>query len=428
MLTLKRILVISHNSISNTGSMGKTLAALFDEFKQDYLYQLYFHSYSSNVKMCNSSYEITDKNVLKSLFSFKTPGGLKKWENVKPENESVNNAWKSIYIYGRERNAVKLFARDIMWKCSRWDSKKLNNWIKAIQPDVIFYAAGYSMFSMDIAIKISQRYNIPLITYFCDDYYDFDFGGKYDAFIAKLRLKLYKKKVAELVAKSADMVFISESMRDKYDELFKKRGQVIMTPYTFKGKEKTGAAIPFIISYAGSVGNNRWKTILKIGMALDEINANGTRGMLDVYSNIEFDYISDELSNCNSIRLKGFVGADKLRDVYANTDFLLHAEPFSEADIVRIKHSVSTKIADSLASQRRFIAVGPSGIASIDYLKNNNAAYVIDNPDDILLKLKMILDDPTMSKEIVDNAAELAEKNHNKEKNYIKLKEIFENV
>ena len=51
------------------------------------------------------------------------------------------------------------------------------------------------------------------------------------------------------------------------------------------------------------------------------------------------------------------------------------------------EHGSWTKIPEYLSSQKPIIAIGPSGIASIDYLKNNNAALVLDDFNQLYYKV-----------------------------------------
>ena len=75
-----------------------------------------------------------------------------------------------------------------------------------------------------------------------------------------------------------------------------------------------------------------------------------------------------------------------------NSDLLIHAESFDNEFKQIVKNSISTKIADSLASGVPIVAYGPEGIASIDYLIKNeqpNASFFIDNKT-TKLALKML--------------------------------------
>ena len=74
------------------------------------------------------------------------------------------------------------------------------------------------------------------------------------------------------------------------------------------------------------------------------------------------------------------------------------------------------------------IAYGPEGIASIDYLKENKAAYVITRPEDLESGLTKILTNKDLREQIVRNARALAIKNHNAEVNPKKVRMWLEQV
>lgn len=74
------------------------------------------------------------------------------------------------------------------------------------------------------------------------------------------------------------------------------------------------------------------------------------------------------------------------------------------------------------------IAYGPEGIASIDYLKENNAAYVITRPEDLESGLTEILTNAALREQIIKNARALAERNHNADVNPKKVREWLENI
>ena len=74
------------------------------------------------------------------------------------------------------------------------------------------------------------------------------------------------------------------------------------------------------------------------------------------------------------------------------------------------------------------IAYGPEGIASIDYLKENNAAYVITRPEDLESGLTEILTNAALREQIIKNARALAARNHNADVNPKKVREWLENI
>lgn len=421
----KRVLVISHNAFSTTNNMGKTLKALFNTFDKSKLAQLYFHSADSDIDMCTTSFRITDKDVVKSIFTRRKCGTCIDNDNTIEGNNKKSNITHKI---GQKRNATKHLIRDFVWKVGNWKTTELMQWVEEFQPEAIFYASGYAMFSFDIAIYLSKKFNIPLITYFCDDYYDVDYRTGSNKLIAAARLNLFRKKVSEIVKQSSELIFISTTMMNKYNELFNKKGKVLMTPYSFSINEPKKSDDVITLSYLGSVQSNRWMVLRKIGEALEKINKDGIKIKLDIYSMLDDEEVKSKLSIKNAMNFKGSINSEQVKEVYKKSDVLLHVESFLEDDVERVKHSVSTKVADCLASNRAFFVVASNEIASVKYLKENNAAYIIDNEEKILTLLKEYFIDNKIDNKIINNAKVLANKNHNSVNNANMMKKIINDL
>ena len=96
---------------------------------------------------------------------------------------------------------------------------------------------------------------------------------------------------------------------------------------------------------------------------------------------------------------------------------VIHTESFDEQMQHMVRFSVSTKIAESLMYGPCLLAYGPEGIASIDYLKEHNAAYVITDQDDPETALRKFLNDRELRETILKNARALAQQNHDLSRN-----------
>ena len=86
----------------------------------------------------------------------------------------------------------------------------------------------------------------------------------------------------------------------------------------------------------------------------------------------------------NGIRYHGPINSERVKEVMAKSRFLIHTESFADNMRHSVMYSVSTKIADSLASGTCIIAYGPKEVASMAYLAENNAAFCITDDDDIV--------------------------------------------
>ena len=165
-----KILLLSHNPIATSNNMGKTFLSLFGAFSNDEICQFYIYPSVPDTDKCSSYFRLTDKNVLKSAVVFPAQGtGVCPQEN---QHRLFENAIDE-KVYGNPKNKrpFRMLARDLMWKLSRWNTRALNEWIQGQKPTHIFVAPGTAKFIYDIALKISRRYSLPIITYICDDYY-----------------------------------------------------------------------------------------------------------------------------------------------------------------------------------------------------------------------------------------------------------------
>lgn len=420
-----KVLVISHNCFNTFQNMGKTLMALFNEFSKNELCQLYLYPSYPNIDNCNSQYRITDIDVLSSIFGSNKCGKIINKSYIKENNTLYDDSkHNNIYKSKKKKKNYLILARELVWKIGKWKTPDLMEWIEKEKPNVIFYASGDSCFSYNIAIYLSKKYNIPLVTYFCDDHYTFNkFSLSPLYWLHKL---LLRKCIKKIVNSSKELIYISEEFENYFFSLFNKHGKTIMTPYSkaFPNYYNMVRNKPIIISYIGNLDLNRWQTLIDIGVALDKINEKEIHAVLNIYSHVTDIEIIRKLTSTKSIFFKGAISTEQVYKTMEESDFLLHVESFKKADAIRVRFSVSTKISDILASNKPLIAIGPGNIASIKYLKENNAAFIIDNQNAINEKLSEYL--TNIDYNIIKNAKELAEKNHNIRKNSGKLKQIFE--
>lgn len=424
-----KVLVISHNCFSTFQSMGKTLKGLFGAFDKKDLCQLYLYPSYPNIDVCNSYFRITDTEVFKSVFTRQECGNVIDKKEIKKENLLLDDE-KQVKTYSicKKRKPYMMLGRDLIWKIGNWKSEELLKWVINENPDVIFYASGDSCFSYNITKYLSQKLDIPIVTYFCDDYYTIDkFSLSPLYWTNKILIRKWIKKI---IKNSKDLIYISEEFEQYYFLLTGRHGKTIMTPYSKKiekiKKEKTEL---LVISYIGNVSLNRWKTLISLGEALKKYNSgNDNKIILNIYSRITDREMIDKLSDGKSMFHKGYLSTDEVRNTMEKTDFLLHVESFNKADVRRVRFSISTKIADCLASNRPLIAIGPDNIASIKYLKENNAAYVVTDINKIDETLRQLSNSVGMNEDYSKHALKLAEEQHNSYKNGEMLRMVLQNV
>lgn len=180
------------------------------------------------------------------------------------------------------------------------------------------------------------------------------------------------------------------------------------------------------MSYIGSVGCGRFKSLIEMGKALSEIKMDGIPKYIDIYTGSYQPAYIEPLKEVEGIRFHGSIPSDEVLKVMSKSMAVIHTESFDPAMMELVRFSVSTKIAESLMYGPCLLAYGPEGIASIDYLKENDAAYVITQPDRLAEGLTEILSNAKLREQIMGNARALAARNHDPEVNAEKLYQCLE--
>lgn len=421
-----KVLVISHNVFDRNSNMGKTLASFFHGWNCQCLAQLYLHSEIPTSEICHRYYRITDTDALKSVFSIKRQVigrsfSVKDIDSDRSSSRVDTGVKRKIYTFGRKRTSLIYMARNTLWRLSGWYSQSLKDWISEFNPDVIFFASGDYAFVYNIAYKISLDFDIPMVMYCCDDYF---INRKNPNSLLSIPVyKAFMKCVHRCMERTTGIITICDKMSDAYRKLFDKPIYTIYTGYSAK---ESADADEVGIVYLGNLGYSRNESLVDIGRALQRISERtGKKYHLDVYSAETRKETLRDLTQENGIIFHGSVGSEEVRRIIAKSKLVVHAESFDCENRKQVMYSVSTKIADLLASGKCIFAYGPSDVASIEYLKENRAACVVDDPRLLGDSLLDILENREKRMKYVDNAKELADKNHNSDMVQNKIREIM---
>lgn len=420
-----KVLLISHNPFSTHNNMGKTFLSLFSHFSKEELCQLYIYPSWPDVDKCESSYRVTDKDMLNRFIRLRSPGCVVPKEKIHAAQGAYEyDKDRKFYKNRKNKSSVRLLLRDLLWKVGGWYTAKLDRWLCQQQPTCIFVATGGSKFIYDMALKISKKRNIPIVTYVCDEYY---LAAPPKKLIDRLRLKLLRRKMDKLVANSRYVAVISEEMREAYAAHFPAEIVTLMTsvsaPVAQQPKQTDN---PKNLCYFGNIGCNRYLSLRRIGQALDAINQQqGTDYRLKIYTAEQNADVLAAFSGCGSIELCGFVCGAEYEKAFSDADLLLHTEAFDADSVAFVRHSLSTKIADSLASGIPLFCYGPRGIASVEHLVRHDCAICATEENQLQERLLQAFRDPELRRVTAENALAAARQHHDSRIAGMRLKELL---
>lgn len=402
-----KVLIISHNALSLTNNMGKTLVSYFSSFPKECIAQLYLHEGMPNSNTCSNYYCFDDKDALYSIFNKSVKGKI--YKGIFFDENSSSVCTGRLYSVGKKKKPVIYFLRDILWAFSNVKNDQLIEWIKEFNPDIFFFASGDYGFSYRIASSLSKYFNVPLATCCFDDYY-LNCTYLHD-FLGKTYHRYFMKNVRKIMNQSKALFAINNYMANEYEKIFKRKFSVLYNSTSINFNpipydQKKG------ICYIGGLSLNREQSLLAISRMLKNKKIKKTDCIVDVYSEECRDNIIQLLSEENGIFFHGSATPTEVTEIIKQSLAVIHVEAFDNSSRKRTKLSLSTKIAESLGSGTVLIAYGPREIASMRYLEENGVAIYSDDINELEKKISNYLNDEIQYNYLVKKSLQLAKTNH----------------
>jgi hypothetical protein len=372
-MTNERVLFISHDPFSETGSNGKTYLSLFTDFEDGQMGQLYFNNLRPGTKKFNTFFRITYVDILKFIFSFlsyKITGKVEK-EEVKAIKANI---MKRSLLKSELIKILRNFLHNLV---GVHKNESFIRWIGEFKPTVIFCAGTNYVFIYKTVEEISKKYQIPYYIYFTDDYYKYNNGNN---FVTKFLHQRFVAKTKHIVSGAQELFVISPKMREEYQDYFGRRCSILINAIDKEALPdiKTKLSSTVVFRYFGWLHSNRSSSLRYLAECLQYLNEKfSTNCILEVYTlTVPLGKTKSDL-DINTIRVCDPLMGQELRNKVLTSDFLVHAESFEPEDMQITSLSISTKIPEYLISNRCTVVVGPSKLASISIFKENDLGIAI---------------------------------------------------
>ncbi len=411
---MKRVLVITRGAWNSSNNTGNTINNLFAGNPDFELYSLYLRSEEvDDTCPCHGIFRITEGQLINNLLHGQTCGEVVNAENNRRRNVREDNAYK----ISKKVNLYTLWwVRELLWSIGKWNNEAFKHYIRSVSPDIVFMPVFGCFYPHKILQKIHELTSAKLVLYHADDNYSlrqFNFSPAY--WLYRLRLRYWVRNSVKIA--SANYA-ISSIQRDDYQRSLHREFKILQkfSDFSLKPIYPTSARESVKLVFSGNVSSGRWRTLAQIGRALDEINSDGNIAHLDIYTGTELTKRMLKALDCRSVNLKGFISSSEVAEVQANADILVHVESFKFKNRLEVRQSFSTKIVDYLNRAKCILAVGPLDVASIRYLYENEAAYVVSDLNSLTIKLENLLTSENLIREYAEKGWAAGERNHGIEK------------
>jgi hypothetical protein len=309
-----------------------------------------------------------------------------------------------------------LLSRELVWKLGKWKSKEFDTFIDSFKPDIILHSMEGYIHLNRITQYAIKRSGAKAIGYIWDDNFTYkqhtDLGYKIYRYFQRKSLK-------RLATLTQAFFAISPKTKKEADEFFNINSILLTKPLnTTPVFSKSEFNKPLKMLYTGNLLIGRDKSLQKVSNALNEINKEDTKIVLDVYTGTFLDDKSKSSICSPFCRIHEPISQQEVLKLQKEADILLFLEDIDGKDAKVARLSFSTKITDYLSSGKCILAVGNSDIAPIEYFKENDCALVASNKEEIVKALS--LDEETLNY-YAKNAIDCGIKNHSAKK----IRDIF---
>lgn len=409
----KHILITSITSW-NQRSGSNTFSTLFERFDSADLANLYVRPEIPDSPVCSRYFNIREWLVVRSIFKRGTSTGL---EVKRQEYSSVNDLSKEQNkdrFFSKNRKRIYLWLREIAWLLGKWKSKELDDFLKDFKPEVLFFPIeSYPYFNRinEYIIKCCKPKKV--IGYLWDD----NFTYKQHPYNIFHRIERYflRKQVRALVANCTNVLAISPKMKEECDREFGIDSILLTKPICEQSE-----FVPYIpgdpirMLYTGKLIIGRDKTIVEVVKAIQKVNANGQKVILDIYTNTELSKnMKQKIEIPGCCQLHAPVSQQDVLKLQKDADILLFVESMSNRDLTA-RLSFSTKLTDYFSAGKCIWAIGNRDLGPISYIESEKAGLVSWDKESIERVLSSMAENPTLVTEYAKCAADCGKKNHDK--------------
>lgn len=420
-----KILVLANNCFAKNNSNGRILGCLFKHFNPDDVYQFYTAQGANDWSVCSHYYMVTDKMVIRSLYSRK---GIGECPERSQQQAKIAKFSEMRARFGKSYPTMLI--RDMLWGLYTWWTKQFDEWLEQTQADVIVLQCGDAAFMYRIARRVAKKLNKPLVLFNTECYYfykDSWLGENVNTFGFHLVRHRLHKAIDKLMPIVQMSIYNTDNLHNLYQTKFNRPSTVIYQSSDYCNKinlpAKSMGKLPKII-YAGNLGIGRHEPLMDIANALHTINPKYT---LEVYGSASEEVVQ-QLRQTDSLYYGGTIPYTEVVEKLEESDILVMAENLDPYYARTIQYGFSTKITDYLFTGKPIFAYGPANNTGMAYLRDHQAAMVVSDKTALAQNLSQLLTDQALRERIVGNALSLSKQNHDADKNAEKFKSIIQSV
>ena len=407
--TRPRVLMIGSSPLNDQSATGITLCNLFSGYPSDRIAQIYDDESSPDASLCTKYYRFSSTDIgpirraKRLLQSFR--------RNVSKHLHSTPRSELRVASSSMSSELLRAFGDIVPFRIPA----PMDAWIRDFAPDLIYSPLGSTRW-MNLSLKIADRLALPIIPHFMDDWPAVEYSRSR---MLSIPARVLRRRLGNILSLSPCRLTISEDMSEEYRSRYGGRFESFMNcvelprPSAKKCPEPSG---PVRFGFVGGLHLNRWRSILDLAYALEELRNSGMGVALEIYAP-ERDLLQygSQFAHFNVISCMETLAPRAVGEKLLTLDVLIHVESFLPEDSSRAKLSISTKIPQYLAAAKPILGYGPGDLSSLRYIEGTGSGFTVTTDGDVAALVRaarQLASDPKLRKRIGDTGRRVATSHH----------------
>lgn len=386
------ILVFNEAAWDDQNSFGNTVSNFFcgNAWKGVNFSNFYARNQMPNNKLDVQYYNLSGVDIVQGAMRMRIQGrrfSTSDCEIAKNElGKQHTIEQRNINKLHQNKNEFVYFAHELVWKSRAWLNRYFDEFVQACKPDIFFAFATSPYILWPLIRYLKKHTHCKIVLLVADDTY-----GSYDS-IAFYRRGYHKRELKNCIMAADKLYGISDEMSELYQQRFGKPVTTLYKGCDLSEEPKGHLNNPLRFVYAGNLFWGRDDVLAELASALETINTDSVKARLEIYTGTTITPdLEKKLNRGENSRIIGSRSYDEIKQIMHNADVVLHVESFDPKQVEVTKYSLSTKIIDCLQSGTQVLGIGPSGLASIEYLKKVDGAVVVDCKEKITDNVESML-------------------------------------
>ena len=297
-------------------------------------------------------------------------------------------------------------------------STALDTWIREYRPQVLYTILG-SNAMMDLAMRLGDRYELPIVVHIMDDWVSVLYRGGVFSFLQRMRKeRLMRRVVREAAVRMAICDDMASAYESRYGYPFVAfQNTIEVARWDCMAKVDLVPKRPVRVAYIGSIlPFAQLDSLVDCCKAIQLMSRDGIAIRLDIYSPAFLaEQYRDRLVVGGAVALHETLSDDlEFFGTLRDADVLLLPVNFDAYTVEYIRYSMPTKVPAYLSIGTPILAYGPAEVAQIAYARRAGWALAVTERgvEHVRRGLEKLVDDIPLRQQLSAQARQTARERH----------------